>query len=105
MLDSCCFLSSRRLHTGCALVTGVQMCALPISRTCGDETAVLGRRSFRSTTHRSPWTNSRPEEAKGQPSHAPIAAIDLCNFHRPSADGKSVVEGQSVTARVDLGVT
>src|SRR3546814_4676983 len=26
-----CFFSSRRLHTSCALVTGVQTCALPIS--------------------------------------------------------------------------
>src|SRR3546814_20352487 len=26
------FLSSRRRHTGCALVTGVQTCALPISQ-------------------------------------------------------------------------
>src|SRR3546814_4200028 len=26
------FFSSRRWHTGCALVTGVQTCALPISR-------------------------------------------------------------------------
>src|SRR3546814_10717512 len=31
----CCFVffSSRRRHTRCALVTGVQTCALPISRT------------------------------------------------------------------------
>src|SRR3546814_15259914 len=31
--DRCnvCFLSSRRRHTRCALVTGVQTCALPIS--------------------------------------------------------------------------
>src|SRR3546814_6357725 len=28
----CFFLSSRRRHTRCALVTGVQTCALPISR-------------------------------------------------------------------------
>src|SRR3546814_4863790 len=28
---SCFFFSSRRRHTGCALVTGVQTCALPIS--------------------------------------------------------------------------
>src|SRR3546814_6670652 len=28
----CFFVSSRRLHTGCALVAGVQTCALPISR-------------------------------------------------------------------------
>src|SRR3546814_18597517 len=29
----CFFFSSRRRHTRCALVTGVQTCALPISRT------------------------------------------------------------------------
>src|SRR3546814_14672956 len=29
------FFSSRRRHTRCALVTGVQTCALPISRLCG----------------------------------------------------------------------
>src|SRR3546814_5861888 len=28
------FLSSRRRHTSCALVTGVQTCALPISESC-----------------------------------------------------------------------
>src|SRR3546814_10383283 len=32
VLDLCvCFFSSRRRHTRCALVTGVQTCALPIS--------------------------------------------------------------------------
>src|SRR3546814_8025622 len=30
------FVSSRRRHTGCALVTGVQTCALPIWRRCRD---------------------------------------------------------------------
>src|SRR3546814_2911709 len=36
----CFFLSSRRRHTRCALVTGVQTCALPI---CDDQlAAVLG---------------------------------------------------------------
>src|SRR3546814_8440475 len=30
-LDLCVFFSSRRRHTRCALVTGVQTCALPIS--------------------------------------------------------------------------
>src|SRR3546814_2049611 len=31
ILDDCCFfVSSRRRHTSCALVTGVQTCALPI---------------------------------------------------------------------------
>src|SRR3546814_8364112 len=32
------FFSSRRRHTSCALVTGVQTCALPI---CDDERAAL----------------------------------------------------------------
>src|SRR3546814_20061680 len=31
-----CFFSSRRRHTRCALVTGVQTCALPISLTSFD---------------------------------------------------------------------
>src|SRR3546814_9216306 len=30
------FFSSRRRHTSCALVTGVQTCALPISRLTGE---------------------------------------------------------------------
>src|SRR3546814_4141275 len=30
----CCFFSSRRRHTRCALVTGVQTCALPICPPC-----------------------------------------------------------------------
>src|SRR3546814_9326825 len=30
------FFSTRRRHTGCALVTGVQTCALPISRQIAD---------------------------------------------------------------------
>src|SRR3546814_2858708 len=32
------FFSSRRRHTRCALVTGVQTCALPIWSTCGGGT-------------------------------------------------------------------
>src|SRR3546814_5791660 len=32
-----CFLSSRRRHTRCALVTGVQTCALPIWAVTGDK--------------------------------------------------------------------
>src|SRR3546814_3550395 len=35
----CFFFSSRRRHTRCALVTGVQTCALPISH-CLDSTIV-----------------------------------------------------------------
>src|SRR3546814_18095726 len=42
MLSLCCifcfFFSSRRRHTRCALVTGVQTCALPISWSAGHVT-------------------------------------------------------------------
>src|SRR3546814_1851011 len=34
------FFSSRRRHTRCALVTGVQTCALPISRTGLEPTSI-----------------------------------------------------------------
>src|SRR3546814_18660762 len=37
-----CFFSSRRRHTRCALVTGVQTCALPISLGCGAVVAFVG---------------------------------------------------------------
>src|SRR3546814_20409695 len=35
-----CFFSSRRRHTRCALVTGVQTCALPISCPCSYASAL-----------------------------------------------------------------
>src|SRR3546814_5278205 len=37
------FFSSRRRHTRCALVTGVQTCALPISRLAGQRIAAAYR--------------------------------------------------------------
>src|SRR3546814_4563402 len=39
------FFSSRRLHTRCALVTGVQTCALPISLSHSAEHMGRGRRA------------------------------------------------------------
>src|SRR3546814_7498183 len=40
------FFSSRRRHTRCALVTGVQTCALPIwTRTCRQESSLRRRRN------------------------------------------------------------
>src|SRR3546814_4061666 len=38
-------MSSRRRHTRCALVTGVQTCALPISQVVVDVGRVVGRRT------------------------------------------------------------
>src|SRR3546814_1176819 len=37
-----CFFSSRRRHTICALVTGVQTCALPIWVQAGENVVVFG---------------------------------------------------------------
>src|SRR3546814_4927457 len=43
LLFLCFFFSSRRRHTRCALVTGVQTCALPISAiTRGGRISLLG---------------------------------------------------------------
>src|SRR3546814_3762389 len=39
----CFFFSSRRRHTRCALVTGVQTCALPISEPAQFDAAVIGQ--------------------------------------------------------------
>src|SRR3546814_8760591 len=39
MLVLMCFCSSRRRHTRCALVTGVQTCALPISDVSADDSS------------------------------------------------------------------
>src|SRR3546814_7674268 len=51
-----CFFSSRRRHTRCALVTGVQTCALPISCVeaaddAGDERFEVDRDSIPTEVH------------------------------------------------------
>src|SRR3546814_12479600 len=40
------FFSSRRRHTRCALVTGVQTCALPISARIADEIGMERQRAY-----------------------------------------------------------
>src|SRR3546814_3608647 len=62
----CCFcISSRRRHTRCALVTGVQTCALPISlvkarfQNVYGPREVLGAGRWRGTPH-TVWRNVAP---------------------------------------------
>src|SRR3546814_20853218 len=43
-----CFFSSRRRHTRCALMTGVQTCALPI---CGQDAPFQDQRGDRTLEH------------------------------------------------------
>src|SRR3546814_6724255 len=65
----CCvfFFSSRRRHTICALVTGVQTCALPISnrRCCRDK-----------VTHRQRCEAAPPGEDRNGDYHADEAAVE-----------------------------
>src|SRR3546814_9846132 len=89
------FFSSRRRHTRCALVTGVQTCALPIWTGRGNRrSGLLGLR--------------RPSlicAATGGGAHDPSARTrtrtEQCG--RANRDRKSVVKGKSVSVRVDLG--
>src|SRR3546814_11226202 len=77
------FFSSRRRHTRCALVTGVQTCALPISTLGGLRSAL-----FLCAERRA----ARRIDASG---------VSQCPQNQK--DRKSVVSGKSVSVRVDLG--
>src|SRR3546814_12577956 len=89
-------LSSRRRHTRGALVTGVQTCALPISPK-GNHRAVRKRRG------------PCPERVVRQGRDHPTALESrtrmdfLYGSNTSRRDRKSVVQGKSVSVRVDLG--
>src|SRR3546814_1025081 len=98
------FFSSRRRHTRCALVTGVQTCALPISN------------SFRAGQRGAERGGSRrPGVSRGQgpdglctPHHEDRKTTRTRLTRRGARQGdhqdrKSVVSGKSVSVRVDLG--
>src|SRR3546814_7710066 len=83
----CCFFfffSSRRRHTRCALVTGVQTCALPIS----GHSAALG----------SPWLTA------GQAYNRMTSDFDTAAAAIVAAGAReSVGWGKRVSGRVDIG--
>src|SRR3546814_18343522 len=95
------FFSSRRRHTRCALVTGVQTCALPIFEPLRAE---LSRRGWRTHAPDLPFHGSG---FAGQPPHPELHNQQLADYRRfleeEIADRKSVVSGKSVSVRVDLG--
>src|SRR3546814_6824035 len=74
LIVSCFLFSSRRRHTRCALVTGVQTCALPISACC---TPWAGRR--RNAPARRP-RQTTPTCAGSRPPR-PQCAIGDCASH------------------------
>src|SRR3546814_13214014 len=69
------FFSSRRRHTRCALVTGVQTCALPISRT-GPHPGGPVRRQRRE------MGTDRPRHRSPRPARACRRARPYANPHR-----------------------
>src|SRR3546814_19566900 len=93
------FFSSRRRHTRCALVTGVQTCALPISAACCSSRARSSGSGRACQSMGIPpvpgqGTGLIPVERSSHSSRAPP---------KRARDRKSVVEGKSVSVRVDLG--
>src|SRR3546814_10165922 len=85
------FFSSRRRHTRCALVTGVQTCALPIYRPVGPPV------DFVTGLQADGETFGRPVGVTVDPRGALIVADDLSNTvwrimplqRRPSKPGRS----------------
>src|SRR3546814_4176910 len=70
------FLSSRRRHTRCALVTGVQTCALPIF-----------------VLKRTPDQESCPSTRLQHPSHLGQRRRHIADEHQPETTGDSVEAG------------
>src|SRR3546814_15803946 len=96
------FFSSRIRHTRGALGTGVQTWALPICR-------CRARRSPRNRPQRPPPSappgTARPRRPATRPAPAAPSAPprDAPAARASATDRKTVVEGKSVSVRVDLG--
>src|SRR3546814_3199320 len=107
------FFSSRRRHTICALVTGVQTCALPISG-ANDPVETYAKAFFdrdAAALHRQlgpEWRNGTlPLEYVRTHFAGPGADDPVDKALRIDSnvmlDRKSVVEGKRVSVRLDLG--
>src|SRR3546814_14157383 len=100
-----CFISSRRRHTRCALVTGVQTCALPILPLVDSGAYIV--QPVPAPLPVPPGTNVEPSSRR----KAGTSSQKLMLLMRGNAisgapimiDRKSVVEGKRVSVRVDLG--
>src|SRR3546814_14110100 len=101
------FFSSRRRHTRCALVTGVQTCALPIFG-IGDDAQPRNRVVCLARAEQAPGDLGRLAEADGQQAGgqrveaAGMAGL-ACAEQVAHPDRKSVGRGKSVSVSVDLG--
>src|SRR3546814_8585990 len=109
------FFSSRRRHTRCALVTGVQTCALPIclafspdeSRLYVVESRARPRNilAFDVSTDGRSLSGGRVlfDAGEGTPDGFRVDVHGNLWCGWGMGDRKSVVEGKSVSGRVDLG--
>src|SRR3546814_14650179 len=111
------FFSSRRRHTRCALVTGVQTCALPIFKGNTRIDTRICKARIVSTCAAIGEASARPA-SKTKPI-APAAISQSCQKSRKkrrisissmttkqivhNRDWKSLGSGKSVTERVDIG--
>src|SRR3546814_1760403 len=77
-----CFVSSRRRHTRCALVTGVQTCALPIYTPKASAEAHAKRVLTLLTNWRAPSLTSRPRRSDAE-------LLPLISDHWEATGGRS----------------
>src|SRR3546814_16993368 len=106
------FFSSRRRHTRCALVTGVQTCALPISRGAAGADLVVEAEHLAELDDLDfvGGVDADPEAGLADRLHQPQRlqqierklAGDVDRLHL-RLDRKSVGAGKSGSVRVDLG--
>src|SRR3546814_6205104 len=95
------FFSSRRRHTICALVTGVQTCALPISahphlrRALAQTTTAVGDSAG--------WQDAVDERIAEDAVRVVFVQRGESEVPVPVADRKRGVYGMCVSVRVDLG--
>src|SRR3546814_2208584 len=94
------FFSSRRRHTSCALVTGVQTCALPISDAPTLRVRTRAHPPF--PVRRCPGDGPGRCRSEYHGRNRSCQRNDREGLCR-TADRKSVVEGKSVSVSVDLG--
>src|SRR3546814_5404984 len=85
------FFSSRRRHTRCALVTGVQTCALPIYRCRAAQGGASGSIKALCRTLRIHPRPAPPEPGTGRPWRGAAARTQPAGLLEGRGDRKSVV--------------
>src|SRR3546814_12046269 len=95
--------SSRRRHTRCALVTGVQTCALPILGDLTFQAATCGTGGLTCSVTQSTCGTAQCMTVTLTYAYEANAAIQVPLDGALIPDRKSVVQGKSVSVRVDLG--